>query len=738
MATVFKAYQSSLDRYVAVKVMPPYYAEHDDTFLKRFRREAKAIASLRHPNILIVIDYGEENDTTYIVMEFVEAGTLTELLGKPMAPEPMRGLIDQLAGALQYAHEQGVVHRDIKPSNILLPKTDWPLLTDFGLAKMVGGSQLTLTGTIAGTPAYMSPEQGRGEKVDSRTDIYSLGIVLYEMATGVVPFHAETPMAVVVKHIIDPLPLPRSKNPELPEQIERVILKALSKEPADRFQEAGELAKALNEVVEGLPAEVAAATPPVPVGVTTTIEVADDVDAAAQAAAAQQIAEGLKGSEVEPAPTRETGGFLSGRGRIAAAVAGGLLIVAVVAIGAAQLFGGATEDLGDSRTQDQLVADARAALEGDDPSAGLEDLDRAIENDPENVDLLFERARALAAAGEFDIAYESILQGIEVMPEEAWVHENAANTLWELGLIDEAIAEYRRALELDPQAYWLYSRMAEIYRETGRPDEAAAVLFEALENPSLAADPDELDSIGWSFLSLEMVNEAEAAFNRALEADPDNPSRYEGLAEAAYWRNGAPAGIEMVEAGIQRFPEYAPFYESAGRWQWEMGDVNQAALAFNQAIELDPTNSSAYRALANLLADLGRQAEGEELMLRGLEQNPNNPGFYLDAADFYMRIGETREAIPLLERVIEMEPEDGWFYAGLAQAYADVGDHDRARQLLGDASARNREDPWLDEFIGWTYLDLGDCDRAIDHFERALSMDPSIDSAEQGIRKCGG
>jgi serine/threonine protein kinase len=195
MATVFKAYQASLDRYVAVKVMPPYYAEQDDTFLKRFRQEAKAIASLRHPNILIVIDYGEENETTYIVMEFVEAGTLTEMMGKPMAPDQMMGLVDQVAGALHYAHEQGVVHRDIKPSNILLPKPDWPLLTDFGLAKIVGGSQLTQSGTVAGTPAYMSPEQGRGEKVDPRSDIYSLGIVLYEMATGVVPFHAETPMA---------------------------------------------------------------------------------------------------------------------------------------------------------------------------------------------------------------------------------------------------------------------------------------------------------------------------------------------------------------------------------------------------------------------------------------------------------------------------------------------------------------------------------------------------------------
>jgi hypothetical protein len=424
MATVFKAYQPSLDRYVAVKVLPPYYAEQDDTFLKRFQQEAKAIASLRHPNILIVIDYGKENDTTYIVMEFVEAGTLAELMGKPMAPDQTSGLINQVAGALHYAHEQGVVHRDIKPSNILLPKPDWPLLTDFGLAKLVVGRQLTQSGTIAGTPAYMSPEQGRGEKVDSRSDIYSLGIVLYEMATGVVPFHAETPMAVVVKHIIDPLPLPRSKNPELPEQIERVILKSLSKDPDDRFQDADEMAKALKEAVRDLPTEVAQAVPAVPAGQASTIvEPSTDVEAsekaaavlAAQQAADQrpeseaQIAEGLK----DPAgASAASGGLLNSPGRIAAAVIGGLLVLAVVVVGAVQLFGG-TEEPEDLRTQEQIVADARAVLESDDPSAAIEDLDRAIEGDPENPDLYFERARAEAAAGETDLGRETVFQGIE-------------------------------------------------------------------------------------------------------------------------------------------------------------------------------------------------------------------------------------------------------------------------------------------------------------------------------------
>jgi len=308
MATVFKAYQPSLDRYVAIKVLPPYYAEQDETFLKRFRQEAKAIASLRHPNILIVLDYGELERTTYLVMEFVEAGTLGAQMGKPMAAAQMARIIGQVAGALNYAHQEGVVHRDIKPSNILLPKPDWPLLTDFGLAKIVGGTQLTQSGTVAGTPAYMSPEQGRGERVDHRSDIYSLGIVLYEMATGVVPFQAETPMAVIVKHIIDPLPLPRSKIPNLSEGIERVILRALAKDPADRFQDVGQLAEALTGAVVSMPPELASAAPALPAHELTTLQ-ATGSGVAAQLPVAARADQGDKPGE--PVPTARPKGARS-------------------------------------------------------------------------------------------------------------------------------------------------------------------------------------------------------------------------------------------------------------------------------------------------------------------------------------------------------------------------------------------------------------------------------------------
>jgi len=262
MATVYKAYQPSMDRYVAVKVISPHFAQ-DETFLRRFRREAKAVASLEHPHILPVYDFGEAEGRPYLVMRFVDSGTLKDRLAQgTLSLSDVNRIVGQIGSALDYAHRMGVIHRDVKPSNVLLDHDGNAFLTDFGLAKMVEASvQLTGTGVGIGTPAYMSPEQGKGERVDHRADIYSLGVMLYEMVTGQVPFQAETPIAVVVKHITDPLPLPRSIQPDLPEPIERVILKALAKAPDDRFQTAAEMVQALDAAVRA--AEAAARTEPV-------------------------------------------------------------------------------------------------------------------------------------------------------------------------------------------------------------------------------------------------------------------------------------------------------------------------------------------------------------------------------------------------------------------------------------------------------------------------------------------
>ena len=265
MATVYKAYQANMDRYVAIKVLPRQFAD-DPTFIGRFEQEARTIAKLEHKHILPVYDYGDQDGYTYLVMRYIGTGNLKDLTQRgPLPLADVARYLVQIAEALHYAHEHGVIHRDVKTSNVLLGVGKETYLTDFGIAKLAAGStQFTGTGTIIGTPAYMSPEQCAGMPVDARSDIYSLGIVLYEMLTGAVPFDAETPVAVVLKQIQEALPSPRTVNPAIPEAVEQVLFKTLAKDPDHRYQSAHDLAVALNRAVEGI-AEKTTSDMPAPV-----------------------------------------------------------------------------------------------------------------------------------------------------------------------------------------------------------------------------------------------------------------------------------------------------------------------------------------------------------------------------------------------------------------------------------------------------------------------------------------
>ncbi|MFM7064363.1 MAG: Stk1 family PASTA domain-containing Ser/Thr kinase, partial [Actinomycetes bacterium] len=254
MARVYLARDRSLDRPVAVKELVPEFAA-DESFVERFRREAQAAANLTHPNIVGVYDWGTQDSTYFIIMEFVDGPVLSKVLRDegPLHPRRAAELASEVAAALGFAHSRGVVHRDVKPGNVILTSSGQAKVTDFGIARAMSAPEenLTQAGSVMGTATYFSPEQAQGLPVDQRSDLYSLGVVLFEMVTGRTPFTGETPLAIAYKHVQDQPPAPSTLVSGLPTGLEAVIMKLLRKRPEDRYATAEELRADLRRFLSG-------------------------------------------------------------------------------------------------------------------------------------------------------------------------------------------------------------------------------------------------------------------------------------------------------------------------------------------------------------------------------------------------------------------------------------------------------------------------------------------------------
>ena len=252
MAAVYKGYQADVDRYVAIKVLPPHPG-HDEQFISRFRLEARTIARLQHPNILPLYDYGNQDNILFLVMPYIQGGSLADRIKRgAMPPEEVDRVVRQVASALDYAHSQGVIHRDVKPDNILYMTAGNVMLADFGIVKMIGaGGDLTTTGGLVGTPAYIAPEQLQGLPIGPGVDIYSLGVVTYQMLSGELPYTADTPMQLMLKHMSAPVPSITGVTQGLGQEIDLVLQRVLVKEPEARYPSAMAFANAFSAAIEG-------------------------------------------------------------------------------------------------------------------------------------------------------------------------------------------------------------------------------------------------------------------------------------------------------------------------------------------------------------------------------------------------------------------------------------------------------------------------------------------------------
>jgi tRNA A-37 threonylcarbamoyl transferase component Bud32 len=403
MARVYRGTDEVLHRTVAIKVLADRYAE-DDNFVTRFRREAQAAAALSHPNVVAVFDTGDDDAAHYIVMEYVEGQTLSEVLkrGGPLDADRASAIAEDVATALQAAHERGLVHRDVKPGNVMVDSEGRVKVMDFGIARAAANDTLTQTGTVLGTAAYLSPEQARGDSVDARSDIYSLGCVLFEMVAGRPPFTGDSPVSLAFRHVNeDPQP-PSVYRPGVPPQLEAVIMRALEKDPDRRYRSAEELRRALAATRSG-------ATATVPIGA-----------AAGEGDTAVMPAEGTEG--ITPAGGAPPPDHRRRRPPwLPLALLGAAILVAAGFLALTVL---ADEDRGERRREQRQEAREQAAEEIPAPDEALgafdELLTSAVTDGTVTLDAATKIADKVDAAGDryLEADLEGALQEVESAQEE--------------------------------------------------------------------------------------------------------------------------------------------------------------------------------------------------------------------------------------------------------------------------------------------------------------------------------
>jgi serine/threonine protein kinase/tetratricopeptide (TPR) repeat protein len=517
MATVYKAYHPALDRYVAVKVLHPAFTE-DPTFLARFQREARIVAKLDHPNIVPIYDFAEHHGHTYLVMRFIDGETLKARMKRGgVTIEEVLRIAGAVGNALTYAHKQGVLHRDIKPSNIMLTPDGGVFLTDFGLARMAAAGESTMSrDMMVGTPQYISPEQAKGSRdLSACTDVYSLGVVLYELLVGRVPYTADTPYAIIHDHIFTPLPLPRHLNPDIPEGVERVLLRSLAKEPKDRYQSVGELVTALDKAVRvspmtprPLPADTLAADKKRPPDVAPEPR----KEAAKRKKKARKVKPPRRAVSTPP-PRRRSRPRKKGSPWPWVAAIAALVVVCVLSLVCYQ-------GVNQQREIDAKLAEAQQAWEEGRNLDALEIYRDTAEDHPRAIDVYLQATELLAMMGRYEEALSFVGQGLEARPNSAELHQRAAELAalgrkWdaaeaEIGWLlendpenaaahayaallilgrdrdcEQAKGELEVALELDPGQKWAHYGQAVCYAEDGDADRAARVLDDLLREADL-------------------------------------------------------------------------------------------------------------------------------------------------------------------------------------------------------------------------------------------------------------
>lgn len=582
MSLVYRARQTDLDRIVALKILRPELS-YDTATVARFQQEARSAARLDHPNIVPIYDIGEFSLPSgmhlhYIAMKYIHGRTVKELLQDegPLSVQRAADLLTQVGAALEYAHQQGMIHRDIKPSNMLLSGDGTVYLGDFGLACGVGGtSGLTKTGLVMGTPEYMSPEQVEGRSnIGPASDIYALGVVLYEMLTGNLPFHADTPMAVAVARLMHEPPPLHTLRADLPPALEEIITRALSRDPSERFGSVAEMVMALRGVhVEQLVSAVGqmASSYALPVSSGPTIPLPQQMREEQQPPATSQRVRSTKPVQVPQAGI--------GR-RVSFALVAALVLLLLVPVSSVWMGLNPLPDPPPTPIAPPTPAGPRS---------------------PEFRNLMA-RGWTDFAAGSYDEAAQSFAQAASLDSSSAEPFYGRGRVMMARQDFDQAVIQFRQAVERDSSSAEIYAWLGESYLLSDQSRESVAAASEAYQQ-AINLDSRQffaMTGLGWTMFYQDDYEQARAHFEESLQIENNQSEAHNGLAWTLYTLQDYQFAYAHFHQSLNIDSQYVNAYYGLGLTCEALGKQDEARRAYQSVLQLAPGHEEAQEKLERL------------------------------------------------------------------------------------------------------------------------------------------
>lgn len=784
MGIVYRAHDVKLDRPVALKFLLPHSHASEEA-KRRFIREAKAASALDHSNIATVHEIDETEDgQLFIAMAYYEGETLKQKIARgPLEAEEAVDYAVQMAEGLQRAHQAGIVHRDIKPANVLVTQEGTVKLVDFGLAKAAAQTQLTTAGATLGTVAYMSPEQVQGRAVDARSDLWALGVVLYEMLTGERPFRGEHEQAIVYSIRNDP-PVPiGDRRDDIPPALQAIVDRCLQKAPADRYPTAAEVKADLQQVMRTSTGESLRpsgyTTPPrrpawtrrIAGGLAGIVVVLLVLWAFPPTREALIVDPGLSTEDVPlgPDPQADQGMVVlpcvnGGRDRANQVLCTGLMATLMDQLvqlqGPLKVWVVPAEEIRRRRATEPIEAqqwyNADWVLSGtvqrddermradltlsdgsrrpvdtvtlDVPTANL----TALPNDAIarvarllGVTLPLQRLKAQVTSGTVvPRAYEAYLQG----QGHLWTYKSTEH-------LDAAIASFQRAIEDDPAYDLAYAELGRSYWRKYEASQDTQWVATAVQYVERALDlNDQLDSahemLGLIYQRAGQYEKAVRAFQQALAFNPNRAETYRHLAQTYEAQGNLEKAESTFQRVVYRWPEYWVGYNDLGLFYARHGRLEAATAQFRQALEITPEHYRAYNNLATLYQHMGRWEEALEMHERLVDIKPNH-ATYSNLGTMYLQEARYADAARMYEKALALKDDNYRLWGNLAAAYDWVGLRDsaqthyqRAAQLVEEQLKTDPRNPELLCDLGGYYAQIGKKDTALSLTEQALVLAP--------------